>query len=265
MDRDEPLDRVEEFDVVRFEDGSASPSRVAVATEVAFTVLANRHEIGTLMCTPRDLEVFCYGFLFTSGVIGAAEDVLSCRCDTTRWVGHVEVRDLPDLGLLGKRIQTPGCGKGVVYASAVEMASRLPISSGLRVPAAAVVEMVRSLERRSEIHRLTGGVHSAALSDTTGALGEVFDDIGRHNAVDKVIGHGLRQGVDFSTRVLVSSGRVSSEVLHKAKRADLAVVVSRSAPTHQSVLRARDMGVTLVGFARGRKFTVYSHPDRITP
>jgi len=265
MQDGEPLGSAEEYEVVRFRDGRAEESTSPVATEVAFTIEANGKEIATLLCTPADLEEFCLGFLFTSGVIQGREDVRSCRCDTERWVGHVEVSRLPDLELLGKRILTPGCGKGIVFASAVEMASRLPLRSDLRVGASAVLEGMHALEAGSDLHRRTGGVHSAALAEPTGGLIRIIDDIGRHNAVDKVIGDALRRDIGLRGTILVCSGRVSSEILHKTKRGDIPVVVSRCAPTHQSVLRARAMGITLVGFARGRNFTVYSHPERVIP
>jgi FdhD protein len=90
-----------------------------------------------------------------------------------------------------------------------------------------------------------------------------MDDVGRHNAVDKVVGRALLEGMDLSRCALLCSGRTSSDMLHKAKRAGIPVSVSRGAPTHQAVLQARSMGVTVVGFARGTSMTVYSHPERI--
>jgi FdhD protein len=175
----------------------------------------------------------------------------------------VELREEPDVELFRKRLHTSGCGKGVMYASAVEVASRHPLKSELSVPAERILDLIDGLQGRSKLHKRTGGVHSAALS-VAGAPPDVdLDDIGRHNAVDKVIGDALLRGLDLSRCVLVNSGRVSSDILHKAKRAGIPVVVSRGAPTHQSVLRAREMGVTLIGFARGRNFNIYSHPDRV--
>jgi FdhD protein len=92
----------------------------------------------------------------------------------------------------------------------------------------------------------------------------LIDDIGRHNAVDKVIGHCLLAGFDLSQSMLLCTGRISSEILHKARRASIPIVVSRGAPTHQSVLLAREMGITLIGVARAGSFTIYSHYQRIS-
>ena len=91
-----------------------------------------------------------------------------------------------------------------------------------------------------------------------------MDDIGRHNAVDKAIGDAFRRRLPMSSCALVTTGRISSEIAHKARRAGMPVVISRGAPTHQAILQARDMGITTVGFARGGNYTIFSHPQRIT-
>ncbi len=97
-----------------------------------------------------------------------------------------------------------------------------------------------------------------------GALPDMLiDDIGRHNAVDKIIGYGLVHGLDFSRSILLSTGRTSSEILHKAKRAAIPIVLSRGAPTHQTILLSRDMGVTVAGYGRSGSIIIYSNPDRV--
>jgi FdhD protein len=115
------------------------------------------------------------------------------------------------------------------------------------------------------LHGTTRGVHSAALAPGGRLPASAIDDVGRHNAVDKAIGRALADGTDMASCVLASTGRVSSEILFKARRAGIPVVASFGAPTHQAVLLAREMGVTLVGFARGRRLTAFSHPERIVP
>jgi FdhD protein len=121
---------------------------------------------------------------------------------------------------------------------------------------------MEEFRKRSEIHRQTGGVHAAALADHTGVL--VFrEDIGRHNAVDKVIGAYLVKENSFKDRILLTSGRLSSEILQKVQRCRLPIVVSRSAPTDRSVALARERNITLIGFARGRRMNIYSGEERI--
>jgi FdhD protein len=150
-----------------------------------------------------------------------------------------------------------------MYATVIELASRHPLSSGFTVHAARLKAAMRWLLSSSKLFQETHGVHSAALS-VCGELPDLLiDDIGRHNAVDKVIGRGLLGGLDFTRCILVSTGRTSSEILFKAKRAEIPIVLSRGAPTHQTILLSRDMGITVAGFNRSGSITVYSNPDRV--
>jgi len=249
--------------VVRFRDGAFTTVEQIVATEVPLTILANDVEVATLLCTPSNLKELAAGFLFTSGVINIAAQLLDCRIDTVRWTAECTVDRTPDPALFNKRLYTSGCGRGTMFASAVELAGRHPIESAQTVAAAHIHDLAVWLQHCSSLYRETGGIHSAALSAAGATPAGAFDDIGRHNAVDKVIGAGLLAGTDFSTVVLICSGRTSSEILHKVRRAAIPIAIARGAPTNQTVLKARDMGITVVGFARGGGFTVFSHPERI--
>jgi hypothetical protein len=138
----------------------------------------------------------------------------------------------------------------------------LSVATGLRVSAGHICMLMEEFRRHSQLHRQTGGVHAAALADREKLL--VFrEDIGRHNAVDKVIGALLRQGDKYSDKLLLTSGRLSSEILHKTAACAVPIVVSRSAPTDRSVALARDRNITLIGFARGRRMNIYSGEGRI--
>jgi FdhD protein len=169
----------------------------------------------------------------------------------------------PDPDIIAKRVYTSGCGRGVMYGSLSEAAARLPLTTELVIGRSQVVAAAQWLQHSSTLYKSAGGIHTAALSPSGELPDEPVDDIGRHNAVDKVIGMGLIRETDFSNAVLLGSGRISSEILHKARRCGIPIIVARGTPTHQTVLRARDMGVTIVGRARGAGFTVYSHGERI--
>jgi FdhD protein len=237
--------------------------RVSVAAEVPFTIIANGIEVVTLLCTPQNLDMLCTGFLFTSGFIRSPKEVLGISCDLQRWRADAQIARDPDPGLMAKRLYTSGCGKGVMYASTGEIAARHPLQTGMVVDSSRVVEVMRWLQTCSSLYRTTGAVHTASVS-IGGDIPEIWmDDVGRHNAVDKVIGAALLKGTDFSNALLLCSGRTSSEILFKAKQAGIPVSIARGAPTHQTVLLARDIGVTVVGFARGGGFLIYSHPERI--
>ncbi len=252
-----------DIDVVKYDRGRFERNTVTVATEVPLTIVVNGDEFATIMCSPSDLRQFCYGFLFTSGVINDAGDVKDFLLDDTRWRAEVTTERKLDPAMLGRRVYTSGCGRGVMYSSIVELSSRQPLENEFSVSPDLVITCMKWLQLSSRLYKISGGVHTAALS-INGKTPEVaFDDIGRHNAVDKVIGHILLERVDTSTLVLLSTGRISSEVLHKAKRAAIPILLSRGAPTHQTILLARDMGITVIGFARGGYFKIYSHERRI--
>jgi len=252
-----------EFEVVRVREDTSERRQQQVATEVPFTIIANEVELATLLCTPANLEDFTCGFLFTSGFIRNAKEILSYVLDPKRWSAHVELERPPDPEIASKRLYTSGCGKGVMYANVVELSSRRPPLAEISLERAQVRAAAKWLQTSSELYRSTGGVHTAALSDGADEPVVSMDDIGRHNAVDKVIGWALRNGQELLRMVLITSGRVSSEILHKAARAGMAIIVARGAPTHQAVLRAKESGITIIGFARGSGFTVYSHEHRV--
>jgi len=257
--------RMVKMEVFRFRDGAFSSAGQNVAREVPCTIIANDVEIATLSCTPADLREFAAGFLFTAGLIDNIGELLSCDIDAARWNLACSVSRPPDPGLMNRRTYTAGCGKGVMFSNLNEFLARSPIDSDLAVTAGQIALLSNWLQHSSSLFRETGGVHTAALA-VHGDLPEwAVDDIGRHNAVDKAIGRGLLNGVPFGECALVTTGRTSSDILFKARRAGIPVTISRGSPTHQTILRAIDLNITVVGFARGEAFTVYSHPMRIIP
>jgi len=251
------------IDVTRMKNGKLLKVNQDVAAEVPCTIIANDVEIGTLLCSPSYLNELAAGFLFSSGFIRSADDFISSTVDSNNWVVFCRIRNTPSPEMMEKRIYTPGCGKGVMYYSLSEMGDRVPVENRTVIKGAQIGELANWLQHCSELYRETGGFHTAGLS-IGGLLPEGhIDDIGRHNAVDKVIGKALLEGIDFSNSVLISSGRTSSEILHKARNAGIVITIARGAPTHQTVLRAREIGITVIGFARGWDFTVYAHEERI--
>jgi FdhD protein len=260
---DSELGTQTEFEVVRMKNGSKETLTVAVATEVPCTIDINGAEAATLMCTPSHLKEFAVGFLFTSGMIQRADDVQSFFYDPIKWKIDIQTKRDVDFDLLGKRLYTSGCGKGVMYSGVIELASRHPIESNFTVTNEFLNQCMKWLVTCSPLYRETSGVHTVAIS-LGGTLPQFYiDDIGRHNAVDKVIGHCLLENLDFSESVLLCTGRISSEILHKIKRCGIPIILSRGVPTHQTVMMAADMGICVVGFARGGNFTIYTQDHRV--
>lgn len=248
--------------VVRVHGGRLEEVEELLTEEITLKLYSGDRRLASLLCSPADLQDLVRGFLFSLGVIERAQQVRSVTVNRATWSAFLELdpalgTDLPVLaGLVGS-----GCGS----LPPPELRAGPPAlpEDGFRVPAARVGELMHELASLSELHRRTGGVHSAALADE-GGLRLFREDIGRHNAVDKVIGAHLAEGGDFRRCLLLSSGRVSSEVLAKAARCGAPVLVSRTAPTDRSVSEARRLNLTLVGFARGERMNLYSAPERIT-
>ncbi len=263
MTTDTPFGEMIPRSITRYRDMQLTAEETVVAAEIPLTFRVNGHEIATLMCTPSHLKAFTYGFLFTSGMIHSAQDVLGWDCDKKKWRVDVTVKDFTDPELLGKRVYTSGCGKGVMYTSITELSARRPIDTHARISGQAIIHAMGWLARCSPLHKKSGGVHSAAISIDNAMPAFHIDDIGRHNAVDKIIGTLLMDGTKVDNLMLLTTGRISSEILHKARRLSIPVLASRGAPTHQSVLLAEEMGVTIAGFVRPSNFAIFTHPDRI--
>lgn len=263
----EPKLPIKEFmprPLTRYKNGELHPEEGLVALEIPLTFVVNGNEMATLMCTPSHLKAFTYGFLFTSGMITSTEDILSWDIDEKKWRVDIEVKDFFDPELLGQRVYTSGCGKGVMYTSMIELSGRHPIEANASISAQTVIDAMAWLIRCSDLHKKTGGVHSAAVSINNQLPKFHIDDIGRHNTVDKIIGTLMMDQTPLDNLTLVSTGRISSEILHKARRMGIPIIVSRGAPTHQGILLAEEMGMTVVGFVRPTNFAVYTHPERVT-
>jgi len=240
-------------------DGEVSRTiRGAVPREEQVILYVNALELVGLMCTPTLLEELALGFLFNEGFIKGLEDVAEVRvCGSGRCVDvwlHKDI-ELPTL-----RTITSGCSGGTTFEGMKE--ARSPLTSDLVVVPAQIAALMRRLQEVADLYREAGGIHTSALAEGTGLIC-VAEDVGRHNTVDKLAGMCLRQGLLMRDRILLTSGRVSSEMLEKAARMGTPVVVSRTSPTSLSVQLARAWGITLIGYARGQGFRVYAGEHRV--
>jgi FdhD protein len=255
-----PLEPLVSVEIVRVTPEKAHGQHDVVATEVPVTIVAGSVEIATLMATPEALDDLARGFLVTSGLL-APEDIGAVFVDTDLWQVTVETVRPVDAALLVRRTYSSGCGKGVVFASALEAdLSALPVT--WQVDASAVFALVHAFRRHSELHQATGGVHSVALA-RGGEVLVTCDDVGRHNALDKAVGQALRRSLPVAQTMALTTGRIAAEIVHKCRRAEIPMVVSLGATTHQAVLTARRLGVTLVAFARQGRFSIFAGPERV--
>ncbi len=255
---------MEEFEIIRIASGGTAETRLdAVTEEIPLTINVNGREIATLLASPTDIEDLVKGFLFTAGLVRDVSAIHAITVDRRRWKADVTTSD-DGIGadLAFKRIYTSGCGRGVIFSTSLDLVNRVKLPAGFSVGSGTLIALMKELMGGSEEHRATGGVHSAALSGGNG-ITFLMDDIGRHNAIDKVVGRALTQGIGLHQSLLLTSGRISSEIVGKVLACRIPIVVSPGAPTNQAVRLAREANLTLVAHVRGTRMNIYSGHERI--
>lgn len=255
----------EKVSIVKFTETGSSSIEDMVAKESPLTIILNNSELVTLLCSPENLRYLAVGFLFSEGLLKSKDEIKKIMVDDRRGVVRVETEgdEEPASDALFKRFITSGCGRGASFYSAIDAQDQVKVESQVKISTLAVLALVHEFQHRSQIYRSTGGVHSAALCDIRDVL--VFgEDIGRHNAVDKIFGSCILNDIATDDHIIITSGRISSEILLKIARRNVPIIVSKSAPTNLGVRLANDLGVTLVGFVRGKRMNVYTHAERIT-
>lgn len=241
----------------RFSEEGWFRTSVHVPVEMELTVFVNLQELVTIQCTPVKLNALVLGFLYAEGIISRLDDVVMMRVCEDDSMADVRLSN-PDYKLPTHRTLTSGCGGGATFKAQGQR-----VDSGLVVSPKEVLSLMKQLlQEQMELYRLSGGLHASALSDMKNLL-VVAEDIGRHNTMDKIQGECLLRGLSTQDRLLLSTGRVSSEMLLKAAKMQSPVVVSRHSPTGNAVSLAHDLGIALVGYARGGRLSVYSHPERL--
>ncbi|MDD1663874.1 MAG: formate dehydrogenase accessory sulfurtransferase FdhD [Methanomicrobiales archaeon] len=248
MYRDLPCTRVDEKGIQEIMD--------PVIEEMPVTVTVNGRQVATAMTSPVDLEEFATGYLFTEGIIKGKGEIESIQVEKA----SVKVITKNLLRVIGPRKTIlSGCGGS---SSFLDPAKLPKVTSGFTIPAQVISRAMKDL-LQSDLHRLTGGVHIVGLNGPDGEITRSLD-IGRHNALDRVVGYGLIHGIDFGQAYVLSSGRISSEMVRKCLVAGIPLVASRGATTTLAVSLAEKNGLTVIGFARAGSMNIYTNPQRVT-
>ena len=235
-----------------------------VASEIGFSLKVNDKQVVTLLCTPAELDAMAIGFLLSEGILKDRESLLDVQVDEKTFTVTVTLANLPDDidATFHKKTITSGCGRGITFTDAANLKNLPPNRTLLRISSEEVQNLLKEFRSISDLFIKTGGVHSAALADRK-QIHLFAEDIGRHNAVDKLIGKAFLAGIPIEDRILLSSGRISGEIMTKVIRNRIPIIISRTAPTCMSITYAEDHCITLIGFARGNKMNIYTHPQRI--
>ncbi|KYH40258.1 MAG: formate dehydrogenase accessory protein, partial [Candidatus Bathyarchaeota archaeon B63] len=239
--------------------GSAELVKDEVVSEGQISLRINGRDYMVISMTPLEIEEFAVGHLMAEGIIERLDEISDLRINN----GKIDVQLRAEKPLRAAWFVSSGCGSGGRKIPPIAWMKPKRRGFTIKFTSEAIIEAAGSLNLSAETYRRTGGTHSAALHDERGRALIISEDIGRHTAVDKVIGKAALKGLDLSRALLASSGRLSSDIVLKAVNAGVPVVVSLSAPTDMGVKLAEAAGLTLIGFARGRRFNVYAHPERI--
>ncbi len=243
--------------ITRFQKGQFSKVDDLIAIEKRIRVAVNGKEVLSLYCTPTMVKELVVGIFMTEGIIEG-----SWCIDRINIVYGEEVFiDIPADGKVATddAVITSGCIGGITFPKRLKIERA---KDHFRISHTALSNIFKKFQNASTLYQATGCVHSAALSDGRELI-VLAEDIGRHNAVDKIIGYAIIEGIPFENKVMLASGRLSSEIVAKCAKWQIPVVASRTSPTSLAVDIAERGGVTVVGFVRGSRFNIYTCPERV--
>lgn len=226
--------------------------------EQAVLLTVNGEEWLTLICTPQDIDALAVGFLYNEGVINSYDEIASCQVSPNNNQVDVTLRHLVARPDHWHRTITAMSG----LPADPSLPWGAPCRNQILLEPSEIPRIFRNFILMQNLHNQVGGFHSAALSDGNEIL-MLVEDIGRHNTLDKIAGLILLHNTSLNPRIILVSGRVSSEILFKTQRIGACMVISRTGPTFHSIHLAEEWDITLIGYARGERFIVYTHPERV--
>jgi FdhD protein len=259
---------VRQVDIIKIDLSTGKAQRIVdfVAEEVPLHLFVNSTFWATILCSPTNLKELAVGHLLSEGIVKSIEEIdevtLKEKENTciVKLKPAVKVEDRVRISRLHARVITSACGSSLPY----QYKGVTPkVESNLQVKAQVIFDSVNQLNFKAEGFRQTGGLHVAAIYESDGTLVSLAEDVGRHNAVDKVIGIAALSKVDFNVCFVALSGRISGDVAFKAAKVGLPIVASLSAALSSGIATAEESNVTLAGFVRGKRLNVYTVPERI--
>jgi FdhD protein len=248
-----------EVEVLRITKDRSRRTQVAVVREIPLTIFLNDREIVTLLCTGAHAESLAVGFLKSEGLLQERSKLKSVEVEADRQTVRVFTSESIALAeeLFGKRTLTSGCGKGTIFYNVLDSLQSKPIKNSVTINADQIRHLMRELQNRSELYRRSRGVHNCGLANTERIL--IFRaDIGRHNAVDMILGECFLREVSTNDKILLTTGRITSEILIKAAKMQIPMLISRSAATSLSLDLAHNLNMTVIGYVRGGSIVAYT-------
>lgn len=246
---------------LHFDGSKFSEKEVELIKELPLTIFLNEKEFITLLCYPENIDELAIGFLKSEGLILSKGDIGKIQISDDKKTVHVtaKVHALSER-LYEKRIVTTGCGKGSIFYFAVDSLHANVRSINKKWDYRLIMQKMQEINRTRGSQNL-GGLHVCGLYN-----GEQFfirEDVGRHNALDKIIGYCVMNDINYDDSIIFTTGRISSEILLKASKINANVIVSRSTPTDLAYDIAEKLNITLIGYVRGGMMTVYTVKERV--
>ncbi len=245
--------------IVRIVQGQAEAAERRVVEEYPLQLRINDRELATLVCSPHQLNFLLAGFCRLQGFIDSLDDILSLG--VCREYGQADLRIRATLPERLQPTLTSGCGAGISF-NLPQALLHPPQRAARHYRSEDLFRAMKELHEQAEQYRSHGGIHSAAIGDIDGLL-LYAEDIGRHNTLDRLAGEALFKKIELRDKVLVTSGRVSSEMVAKAARLGIGLLASRTSPTDKAIELCEQAGITLVGYLRGSSMEIYSHPQQL--
>lgn len=250
--------------IIKYTNGKLVETTDDIVTEFPLTIFVNNEEFATMVCTPTHFEEMVIGFLASEGVIRFYDEIESISIDEGAGYAYVNLQSdvITSQQYYSKRFIGSCCGKSRQFYFQNDVKTSKTSTSKQTLTPEQCISLMKAMQESSVVFQETGGVHNAALCTPEKMLVS-RTDIGRHNALDKLYGYSILNQIPVRDKIIVFSGRISSEVLVKASKIGVGIVLSKSAPTDLAIKLANDLNITAVGFIRGNSFNVYSHTERI--
>jgi FdhD protein len=230
-----------------------------IVEETRLSIYVNVQEVATVMCSPLEQEALALGFLFNEGIINSMDEVGLIRANATRTTVDI-LLTRSDFSPPRRMVLTSGCGGGVSFQDLQR--THPALQTDFRTEPSVIFDLMRSMKGAARLYNKVRGVHTCIMGDKHGMLLSA-EDVGRHNTIDKIAGKALMQQISTGDRILVTSGRISSEMLNKARVLGTPIVVSHTSPTSLTVGLADAWNICVVGYVRQQSMRVYTHPERL--
>jgi FdhD protein len=264
------------INVLRIKKDGKEELQDTVLVEKPIDIFINSEPLANIICLPKDLEELAYGFLYYVGIINSIEDVKKIRLNELENNISIELKNSIDFNaenfsmnpvsrVIDTTCSIPSPWRNLIKSSLDEtnIKDEIKAKSSIKIHYSIIFSAIKKMQLATPLYKESGGCHGAAIFDSQGNLLGVKEDVGRHNAIDKVIGEMLIKKHSFENVFLTSTGRLTADSVLKAVQAKIPIIASFSAAIESGIRLAFAYGITLIGFARGSRMNIYSHPERI--